>query len=129
MSTHPLWQKLAAYHFYINRMLFLPIMNHAKLREWNVICNITHNNGFPSQLIRNLCRKLTNKCMTQTVNTTANNGTWVTFTFHNPLVQKVTNLFKNTNVNIAFRLTNNIYHQLQYHLNHNPSKLSGIYTL
>jgi hypothetical protein len=97
-STHPLRQILAAYHFYINRMLSLLFTNHAKLHEWNVICNITHNNGFPSQLIHNLRRKLTNKRTAQTVNSTANTTTWATFSFHNPLVHKVTNLFKNTNV-------------------------------
>jgi hypothetical protein len=44
-------------------------------------------------------------------------------------VHKVTNLFKNTNLNIEFRSTNTIYHQLQNRPNHEPSKLSGIYTL
>jgi hypothetical protein len=104
-------------------------MNHAKLHGWNVICNIACNNGFPSQLIHNLHRKVTNKCTTQTMNSNVKNGTWVTFTFHNPLVHKVTNLFKNINVNIGFRLTYTIYHQLQYHPNHEPSKPSGIYKL
>jgi hypothetical protein len=92
-STHPLRQKLAAYHFYINRMLSLPITNHATLHEWNVICNIARNNGFPSQFIHNLRRKLTHKRKTQTVDTTNNNRTWVTFTVHHPMVHKVTNLF------------------------------------
>jgi hypothetical protein len=129
MSTHPIRQKLAAYHFYTNRMLFLPTTNHDKLHEWNVICNIARNNGFPSQLIHNLRRKFANKRATQALKSTAKNGTWVTFTFDNPLVHKVTNLFKNTNVNIAFRSTNTIYHQLQHHPIREPSKLSGIYKL
>jgi hypothetical protein len=93
-STHPLRQKLAAYHFYVNRMLTLPITNHAKLHEWSVICNIARNNGFPSQLIHNLRQKLTNKRKTQTRDTVNNNRNWVTFTFSNPLVHKITNLFK-----------------------------------
>jgi hypothetical protein len=125
-STHPLRQKLAAYRFYINRMLSLPITHHAKLHEWDVICSVARNNGFPSQITHNLRRKLTNKRKTQNVNTTTNNRTWVTFTFHNLLVHKVTNLFKNTNINIEFRSTSAIYHQLQYRPNHESSKLSGI---
>jgi energy-converting hydrogenase A subunit M len=35
---------------------------------------------------------------------------------------------KNTNINIAFRSTNTIYHQLQHRLNREPSELSGIYS-
>jgi hypothetical protein len=49
--------------------------------------------------------------------------------FHHPLVHKVINLFKNTNLNIAFRSTNTIYHQLQHRPNREASKLSGIYGL
>jgi hypothetical protein len=67
--------------------------------------------------------------MAQIMNSTVNTGTWVSFTFHNPLVHKVTNLFKNTTVNVAFRSTNIIYQQLQYHPYREPSKLSGIYKL
>jgi hypothetical protein len=127
MSTHPLRQKLASYHFYINSMLSLPITNHANLHEWNVMCNIARNIGFPSQLIHNLCRKLANKRTTQTVNSRAKTGTWVTFTFHNPPLHKVTNLFKNTNVNIAFRSTNTtrIYVHLQHHPNREPFQALG----
>jgi hypothetical protein len=110
-------------------MLSLPITNHAKLHEWNVICNTASNNGFPSQLIQNLSRRLTNKHKTQNVNTTNNDRTWVTFTFPNPLVHKVTNLFKNTNINVVFRTTTTVYHQLHHHPNRKPSKLSRIYKL
>jgi hypothetical protein len=110
-------------------MLSLPIMNHAKLHEWNVIRNTARNSGFPSQLIHNLHWKLTNKCKTQTVDTANDNRTWVTFTFSTPLVHKVTNLFKNTNINTAFKRTNNIYHQLQHRPNRKSSKFSGIYKL
>jgi hypothetical protein len=44
-------------------------------------------------------------------------------------VHKITNLFKNTNINITFRTTNTIYHQLQHRPNREPSELSGIYKL
>jgi ribosome-associated translation inhibitor RaiA len=33
-SNHPLQHKLAAYHFYINRMHSLPITTQAKQQEW-----------------------------------------------------------------------------------------------
>ena len=52
---------------------------------------------------------------------------WITFTYYSPLIRKVTNLFKRTNLNIPFRTTNTIYQQLSDKLgNINPS---GIYEL
>jgi len=40
------------------------------------------------------------------------NKKWVTFSFHSPSIYKITNLFKRTNLKIAFRPTNTIYQQL-----------------
>jgi hypothetical protein len=55
------------------------------------------------------------------------NKKWIIFTYHNPLVRKVTNLFKNTNINIAFKANNTIHKQLaQKADNMNPS---GIYKI
>ena len=34
---------------------------------------------------------------------------WITFTYHSPLIRKVTNLFRNTEIHIAFKTTNTIY--------------------
>jgi hypothetical protein len=52
---------------------------------------------------------------------------WVIFTYHSPLVRKITNLFKNTDINIAFKAGNTIYKQLaQKADNSNPS---GIYAI
>ena len=52
-SNHPLQQKLAAYNFYINRLLSTPITDQAKQQEWNTICTIAKNNSLPLQLINN----------------------------------------------------------------------------
>ena len=47
--------------------------------------------------------------------------------YHSPLIRKITNLFKQTNPNIAFKSTNTIYQQLSHILgNTNPS---GIYEI
>ena len=37
---------------------------------------------------------------------------WLTFTYHRPIIRKVINLFNNTEVRIAFKVTNTIYQQL-----------------
>ena len=55
------------------------------------------------------------------------NKKWFTFTYYGPAERKVTNLFKCTNLKIAFCPTNTIYQQLsQMPKNTNPS---GIYQL
>jgi hypothetical protein len=33
---------------------------------------------------------------------------WTTFTYHSPKIRKITNLVKNTNIDIAFRTTTSI---------------------
>jgi hypothetical protein len=51
----------------------------------------------------------------------------VVFTYHSPLVRKITSLFKNTDITIAFRASNTIYkQQTQKAENNNPS---GIYAI
>jgi hypothetical protein len=74
---------------------------------------MAHNNGFPEQIVHKLKKKLTTK-KKQTMQTQPmqqHNKKWVTFTYHGPSVRKVTNLFKHTNLKIAFRPTNTIYHR------------------
>jgi hypothetical protein len=52
---------------------------------------------------------------------------WVVFTYHSPLVRKVTNLFKQSNLRITLRTTNTTYQQLtDKPTQNNPS---GIYEL
>jgi hypothetical protein len=94
-------------------------------QQWNTIQNIAHNNGFPPYLIHRLRNKLTNAHTTQKDQPTI----WVTFTFSNPIIHKVTNLFKHTNLNIAFKPTNTIRQQLQQNPEYIPNTLSGIYKL
>ena len=60
---------------------------------------------------------------------TQTNRKWITFTYYSPLTRKATNLFKRTNLNIAFRTTNTIHVHQQ--LSHKPSNInpSGVYEL
>jgi len=50
-SNHPRDHKLAAFTYYINRMLALPITEQAKRQEWDKMLTIAQNNGFPTQVI------------------------------------------------------------------------------
>jgi hypothetical protein len=59
--------------------------------------------------------------------TAQHNKKWVVFTYHSPLIRKVTNLFKQYNLRIALRATNTTYQQLtEKSTQINPS---GIYKL
>jgi len=53
---------------------------------------------------------------------------WIPFTYFGPGVRKITNIFKSTNIKIAFRTMNTIQQQLarQPHKEQNPS---GIYKI
>jgi hypothetical protein len=91
-------------------MLTLPITKPAKQQEWKIILTIAQNNGFPLQIIHNLKEK-TDGQKTETPN--HNNTT--TQTICNILLslkQKITDLFKPTNLNIVLHATNTIHQQL-----------------
>jgi hypothetical protein len=85
-SNHPVEHKLAAFSFYINRMLTLPITKQAKQQEWKIILAIVQNNGFPLHIIYSLKKKLIAKKQRQKLPTTTTQQTkkWVTFSYHSP---------------------------------------------
>jgi len=86
-------------------MTKMPIMEQAKKQEWNKIITIAQNNGLPEHISHGLRKKkLTTKIdrTKQTQATQQQSKKWVTFTYYSPLVHNITNLFKRTNINIAF---------------------------
>jgi hypothetical protein len=131
-SNHPPEHKLAAFNYYINRMLTLPITKQQQQQEWNTIQTIAQNNGFPKPIIQRLKMKIKNRKQKQQQQSTITPSTqqrkkWVICTYHSPLIRKITNLFKQTELKIALRTTNTIFQQLVRKQNtNNPS---GIYKL
>jgi len=132
-SNDPWDHNRAAFTHYINGALTLPITEQARTQEWQNICNIAQQNGFPIKVIQSIKEKeiaKQNKRPTrknEEKTEQINNKKLVTFTYHSPLIRKVTNLFKNTGTGIAFRASNTIYQQLvQKTGNKNPS---GIYEI
>jgi hypothetical protein len=128
-STHRLQYRLVAYIFCINRLLSTSVTEQEKQHEWNTICTIAKINGFPLQLIHNLKRKLTHTQHNISRPTLTTKKTWITFTYHSPLIHKVTNLFRSTNLHIAFWTNNTILHYLRHQSPHNKHNASGIYKL
>jgi hypothetical protein len=128
-SNHPHDRKLTAFKYYIHRMITMPSTENAVKQEWNQIVIMASNNGFPEQIVHKLRSKLITKRdrPSQTQLVQQHNKKWITFTYYGPAVLKVTNLFKRTNLNIAFRPTNTIYQQMSQKTNNNNP--SGIYKL
>jgi hypothetical protein len=110
-------------------MSILPITKQSKQQEWKTILTIARNNGFPTHSIHNLRKKLKAKYQQQKQKpltpTAQHNKKWVVFNYHSPLIRKVTNLFKQSNLRIALCATNTTYQ----HLTEKPtqSNPSGIY--
>jgi hypothetical protein len=109
----------------------LPLKQEAQKQEKNITRHIARNNSYPVKLID----KLQHKNITDDDNTIQNsqqaqNREWVTFRYHSPLVRKVTNIFKNTNLQIAYQATNTLWKILSTNNKHlNKYSTSGIYSL
>ena len=131
-SIHPNEHKLAAYRYYIQRMLNLPLNAEHRKREWSTILHIAQQNGFPPTIIQKLRHQMKHKTKHTTQHTNMNkNKRWVTFTYISPQIRKVTSIFRNTNVKIAFGCRNTIANLNKPSKDHNipPHNKWGIYQL
>jgi hypothetical protein len=104
-------------------MLTLPITKKAEQQEWKIILAINQNNGFPLHIIQKLKKKLITKNKEKSPTAT----TSVTFSYHSPLIRKINNLFKQSNLNIALRATNTTHQQLTNKIVKTSTNLRGIY--
>jgi hypothetical protein len=125
--------KLAACRYYINRMLSLPLTKERQANELKTIQTIAHNNNFPNKLIDNLKYQIQRNTIRQKPNNKENENRkkWATFTYHIPKIRKITNLFKHTDIKIAFKNNTTIL-QLIRPKNDNSTKIYikiGIYKL
>ena len=109
LSNHPMEHKMAAYRYYINRMNRLPLSEKKRI-EWQTILRIAHNNNFPTRKITTLRKQIerNNTATKQKRSTDRQKNKWTTFTYYSPKIRKITNLFKNTDINIAFKSSNSI---------------------
>jgi uncharacterized protein (DUF2236 family) len=106
ISNHLMEQKIAAYRYFINRMMTFPLDKENKRKEWITLCKIAHNNNFPHNIIKELKNRMEHNITQQKLRD--NTKKWATFTYYSPQMRKVTNLFKHTETRIAFRSNNNI---------------------
>jgi len=92
-----------------NRMTSLPLTTDRKEIEWQKILSIAENNKFPFHHITKLKRYTQHK--THMEKTHDKNKKWAIFTFHSPKVRKITNLFKQADIKIAFKNMNMVKQQ------------------
>jgi len=84
---------MAAFRYFINRLLTLPLTQEGRNVEWTTILNIAKNNGFPIEKITRLKTQLATR--PQGENTPQDNPKkWSTFTYYNPAIRKITSLLK-----------------------------------
>jgi site-specific DNA-adenine methylase len=132
-SNHPYEHKIAAFLYYINRITTMPITENSKQNEWETVIKKKKNNDFPISILTDLKTKMIKRKkqkqdqIQQQQEITTQRCKWVTFTYHSPLIRRITNLFKQTNVKIAFCATNTI--QQLNTAKHTHNDPSGIYKL
>jgi hypothetical protein len=96
-SSHPMEHKLAAFRYMINRLNNLPLTPETLHEEESIIRHIALSNGYPVKLIQ----KLQQNTAIKDDHIMQNNQPaqkWVTFKYYSPLIRKITNIFKNTNI-------------------------------
>jgi hypothetical protein len=125
-SYHPNEHKKSAIKYLINRINTYPLTHTNRKHELTLISGILKN-GYQQQLTT----KLPPKKNPQTTQNAQNEKTkWATFTYFSPETQTITNLFRNTNIKVAYKTTNTTGHLLKPK---NPSEdiynMSGIYQL
>jgi len=117
-------QKLSAYRYHINRLNTLPINTEERKKEEDKLESMAINNSYPMNTVKKLKEKL-KKIRT---GTQERNKKWTPFTYFSPMIRKVTNIFKDTNIKIAYRVTNTIFKQLTKKPNR-PNNPNGIYSI
>jgi len=89
------------------------------------------NNNYPINLLQKLKQRIQGKLSHLTLPSKSSDTKWATFTYTSPQIRKITNIFKQTNVKIAYK-TNNTILQLTRPTTNTPNPPhanSGVYAL
>jgi hypothetical protein len=123
-SNHPAQHKYAAIRYLYNRLNSYNLQAQGYQQELNTIHNIMQNNSFPIKQNKPWTHKKREKTPP------AQKHSWAAFTYTGKETLYVTNIFKNTDVNVTFRTTSNLGHLLGPK-NHNTDRFtkSGVYKL
>ena len=87
----------------------LPLSKENQKKEWQTIFAIARNNSFPANKIIKLRKQIEHKRNRQeTITNPEKKDKWTTFTYYSPLIRKITNLFKNTDIPITLKSSNSL---------------------
>jgi hypothetical protein len=104
-----------------------PITNEEKLRETNIIKSILCNNEYNANIIDTLIHKKQKKRQNNTPED--KHQKWAIFTYSTKEVRKITKLFRDAHIRIAFRTQNTIKNILKYKPKTDIYNKSGIYQM
>jgi len=116
-------------------LTFLPcifiicIMNQQMHNRSTIYCTALYYIGFPLQMIQNLKSKIKKTQKAKNTRTQTQRKKWITFTYYSPIIHKVTNLFKCSELNILFRTRNTLYNKIRDRPTQSKTDSSGIYGL
>jgi len=98
-----------------------------KQKEWKTIQYIAKINNFPRRLLQKLNHQIQSKV--NHIHNKKKHRIWTTFTYHSPKI-RTTNLFKNTNIGIAFKATATLQLLIPTtQIQTSPHEKSGIYKI
>jgi hypothetical protein len=105
MLVNVRWNKSKSYLQLVQRTVFCIQDKLLVLNAISILLSL--NNSFI--IIEKLNKQIINKTSNKTQNnsqTTQSNKKWVTFEYHSPIIRKVTNIFRNTNLRITYQVRN-----------------------
>jgi hypothetical protein len=107
----------------------LPLSKRNRQRELNTILKIALNNGYKKEDIIHIHNKLKYQQNILNNNTEQKQQKWITFTYTRNYIRKITQLFKDTNLKIAFKTTSTLNNSLTNKQKINIYEQSGIYKI
>jgi hypothetical protein len=113
-SCHPIEHKKSAINYLINRMNTYPLTHTSKGQEQTIIEEILKKNEYQQSIIHHKRINKTHENPPQgTQKIQKEKQKWATFTYSGPETITLTNLFRDTNLKIAYKTTNTIQHHLK----------------
>jgi hypothetical protein len=116
------------YKCWLHRLYKLLLDKNNKRKELHIIINIAINSGYRKEDIIKLYNQI-RKQQNNKVDEIKANKKWVSFTYIGNYISKITKLFKNTNLKIAFRTNNAVEKLLGDNHTVNKYEKSGIYKM
>lgn len=133
-SMHPPQHKMAAFNSMLYRMHRLPLSQIEKQKEKTIVFRIALDNGYKLKTIEKLNYKIQQKInnrMTklELFNEQDNNYLYSSFTYIGFINQKISNLFKNTNVKITYTSNQTNFNRIKPKAKNIIYNLNGVYKI